>query len=161
VGCWKRGYYYSRGRYAGNGDLGRLEEIFDADERELAQQERKLVQADRQAFQEARQQAQRIDALVKAGLEAEGYHRARRHQWRWRRETMGTQVQPQAAATATYELSKLVQTSYLSAMAGKNRKTFDGLEAKLQALRTRLAGPDPSPALELATEAAVFAWLDH
>ena len=36
-----------------------------------------------------------------------------------------------------------------------------GTSRRSLTLRARLAGPDPSPALELAIAAAVHAWLDH
>ncbi len=74
---------------------------------------------------------------------------------------METRIQSQAVTTATFELAELVQFSYVGKISGNSRETREGLEAKLAALRTRLAGPDPSPALELATAAAVHAWLDH
>jgi hypothetical protein len=73
---------------------------------------------------------------------------------------MATAIQFQAAAPAVYELARLVETSYLAAIAGKSARIFDGLEVKLETLRTRLAGDNPSPALELASEAAAHAWLE-
>ena len=36
MGCWKRGYYHSHGRYVGNGALGHLAEAFDREDREQA-----------------------------------------------------------------------------------------------------------------------------
>jgi len=165
VGCWKRGYYYSHGQYVGTGELAQLAEVLDVEDRDQAHRERErageVKQAERRVFQAARRQATRVDALVKAGLEAAGYHRVKRHQWRRRRETMETRIQSQAVTTATFELAELVQFSYVGKISGKSRETREGLEAKLASLRTQLAGPDPSPALELATAAAVHAWLDH
>jgi hypothetical protein len=163
---WKRGYFYSRGgRYVGSGVVAVLAEALDDEERVQAiwerDQNREARQAELAKFQEVRERAARVDALVKAGLEAAGYHRARRHQWRRRRRTMETRIQSQAVTTATFELAELVQFSYVGKISGNSRETREGLEAKLAALRTRLAGPDPSPALELATAAAVHAWLDH
>ena len=165
MGCWKRGYYYSHGHYVGSGELARLAEVLDAEDLDQAhrqrEQAREREEAQREAFEQGRRIARRVDALVKAGLEAAGYHRARRHQWRRRRRTMETRIQSQAVTTATFELAELVQFSYVGKISGNSRETREGLEAKLAALRTRLAGPDPSPALELATAAAVHAWLDH
>jgi hypothetical protein len=165
VGYWSKGYYYSSGhRYVGNGEVAMLAEVVDVEVLDQARrqrdQARELELTERQEFLAARRAGMKVDALVKAGLEAAGYHRLRRHHWR-RRRTMATQIQTQAAATATYELAEMVQASYVFALAGQSAETRDELKAKLALLRTQLAGPDPSPALELATAAAVHAWLDY
>ena len=59
------------------------------------------------------------------------------------------------------ELAELVETSYVVSLSRLNQTIAPELKAKLASLHTQLAGPNPSPALELATAAAVHAWLDH
>jgi len=165
VGYWSHGYYYrSRSEYFGSGEVAALTAWLDSDDRARTQRERnrkrELELTERQAFQAARREAARVDGLVKVGLEAAGFHRLRRHQWRRRRE-MTTQIQPQAVKAARCELDELVQNSYVASLSGKDDSMRRHLEAKLGALRSQLAGPDPSPALELATAAPVHAWLDY
>jgi len=165
LGYWSHGYYYRNRRdYVGDGAVAELAEILDVEDRNQARrqrdQARELEQTERHAFQAARRQAARIDALVKAGLEPAGYHRLRRHHWR-RRRTMATQIQTQTVKAARFELDELVQNSYVVALSGKDSSIRRHLEAKLGALRSQLAGPDPSLALELVIAAAVHAWLDY
>ncbi len=164
VGYWSNGYYYlNRLEYVGHGPVAELAEMLDAaalQARRIRNQARESEQVERQAFQAARAMAGRVDALVKIGLEAAGYHRLRRHHWR-RRRAMETQIQSEATARATFELSELVEASYVSAISGKSAAIADELQRKLATLRAELIGPDPSPSLKLAVAAAVHAWLDH
>ncbi len=74
---------------------------------------------------------------------------------------MATQIQTQTVKAARFELDELVQNSYVVALSGKDSSIRRHLEAKLGALRSQLAGPDPSLALELVIAAAVHAWLDY
>jgi len=162
---WKKGFYYDRrGRYIGNGDLGRLAEALDNEERELAQREgdqaRKRDQAERRESLLARQQAARVDSIVSQGLTAAGFWRPSRHGWR--KNSMATQqIQSAAVETATLELAELAEFAFTMAVCKKSAKTHDALVAKLRALRAELAGPDPSPALRLAVEAAALCWADR
>ena len=92
VGYWSHGYYYCKRRYVGTGEVAELAAALDDQERERARRERERAresdQAERQTLQEARRQAARVDALVKAGLEAAGLWRPQRHAWRRRKEVM-------------------------------------------------------------------------
>ena len=148
---WKKGFYYDRrGRYIGNGDLGRLAETFDKEERELAQrgrdQARERDQAERREFLQDRQQAARVDSIVSLGLIAAGFWRPYRHGWR--RKTMATQIQTRAVETATLELAKLAEFAFIRAVSNKSETTHDALAAKLEAPRRagwRQCKPGASP----------------
>ena len=89
---WKRGYYYSGGRYVGNDWLARVNAAMDADHAAIKQEMREIAWERRQfhqeAYQEARQRAAKVDLIVTKGLEAAGFYRQVRHQWRRRKATM-------------------------------------------------------------------------
>jgi hypothetical protein len=205
MGCWKRGYYYSHGRYVGRGDLACLVELLDVEDWKQARQDRdqarKLNQEAIQGFHEARQIAGRIDRLVNLGLEAAGFHRHARGPWR-RRKTMEVTLQlpaskPSSKVTkrigdlcrrlvkrddpnaldelrrlgeehpetlveeAHGDLGKVIEGFFLANQFRVAPSLIAGVEAKLRLLRAELAGPDPTPALRLAVEAAAYRWLDH
>jgi hypothetical protein len=140
-----------------------MAEILDVEDADHAQRERDQArqarQAEQQAFQEARQQASRVDSIVSRGLTAAGFWRPSRHGWR--RKTMATQIQSPAIETAKLELAELAEFAFTRAVSNKSAKTHDALEAKLKSLRAELAGPDPSPALRLAVDAAALCWADR
>jgi hypothetical protein len=81
MGCWKRGYYYSHGRYVGRGDLACLAGLLDVEARDQARQDRdqarKLNQEAIQGFHEARQIARRVDRLVNSRTRGRGFSQAR------------------------------------------------------------------------------------
>ena len=160
---WKRGYYYSRGRYVGSGAVAVLAEALDDEERVQAlwerDQNREARQAELAKFQEARRQAARVDSIVSRELTAAGLHRPSRHAWR--KKSMATQqIQSPAVEAAALELAELAEFVFTEAVSKKSARTHDALTAKLKALCAELAGTDPSPALKLAVEAAALCWAD-
>ena len=163
MGYWSRGYYYrNRREYVGNGVLGVFAEALDAGELDQACRDREEArehdQAERQVLREGRQYAARVDSVVSMGLTAAGFWRPSRHAWR--RKHMGTRIKKQAVETAMLELAELAEFRLALAVSNKNDEMHDRLVAKLAALRAELCGPDPSPALRLAVEAAAMAWAD-
>ena len=103
MGYWSSGYYYrNRRKYVGAGGLGELAEALDVEKSDQTRRQRdharELELNERQEFQAARRDAARVDVLVKAGLEAGGYHRVSRHQWQRRRETMAKHIESSAVA---------------------------------------------------------------
>ena len=62
---WKRGYYYSGGRYVGKDWIARVNAAIDADHaainREMRDLARERREAEREAYHEARQRAAKVD----------------------------------------------------------------------------------------------------
>lgn len=164
MGYYSNGYYYrNRREYVGSGVFATFAEAIDVRDRKQAQRERErareIEHAERQAFQAARQQARRVDLIVSRGLTAAGLHRPGRHAWR--KKAMATVIQSPAVEAATIELAELAAFVFCQAVSKQSSTTHDALTAKLEALRAELAGPDPSPALRLAVEAAALCWADR
>jgi len=169
---WRCGYLYRIVRsgnrtvteYLGHGEpaelYARLESIALEERLAAAADRREQARAERQAFEAARQQAARVDLIVSRGLSAAGFWRRLRHSWQ-RRTAMETEIQSPAVETATLELAEMAEFVFARAVSGKSAATHDKLVARLKALRAELAGPDPSPALRLAAEAAALAWADR
>ena len=163
---WKRGYYYSHGRYVGKDIIARghasldaAQDAIDREQRELAREQK---QAEGEAFQEARQRAAKVDSIVSRGLEAAGFYRQMRHQWKRRKATMTTeQINAPTTEKAACDLAHLAEISFVTATCSNERDLEDSLLDKLDALRSELIGPGPvSAALRLAVEAAAYAWLE-
>jgi len=128
-------------------------------QRELDREQR---QAEREAFQEVRQRAARVDAIVARGLEAAGFYRQDRHQWKRRKAAM-KKLEANAPTTekAVLELAKFVQTGYVMHAFPDAPEYQDGLLDKLESLRAELIGDGPvSAALKLAVDLAVYCWCD-
>jgi hypothetical protein len=175
MGCWKQGYYYSRGRYVGNGVTARGVAALDADDRKRTREQRRKARRVRRAEQEAshdaRERARQVDQIVSAGLTAAGFWRPGRHAWRRRTKVETLQIeqgqkqieqgqkQERGVCAAQDELTSLIQFMLLRHL-DRIPKTRDQLKASLESLRVELVGPDPSPALRLATESAVWAWAE-
>ena len=160
MGYWSSGYYYrNRREYAGTGDVAELAAALDDEVRRDRERARETERTERQALREARLAAARVDSIVSRGLTAAGFWRPSRHAWRKRMATQ--QIQTAAGEAATLELAELAEFVFAQAVSNKSAKTRDKLTAKLRALRAELAGPDPSPALRLAVEAAAICWADR
>jgi hypothetical protein len=96
---WERGRYYSRSRrvngrvvreYVGSGEVARLAARTDAADRERRRAERAALRA-REAELDAldaplKQLDELADLVARAALEAAGFHRHNRGEWRRRRE---------------------------------------------------------------------------
>src|SRR5271165_6261267 len=163
---WKRGYYYSGGRYVGKDWIARVHAAIDADHaainREMRDLTRERREAEREAYQCARQRAAKVDLIVTRGLEAAGFYRQQRHQWKRRKAAM-KKLETNAPTTekAALDLAEITQTAYVMKFYDKDRGHQDGLLDKLDELRSELLGKGPvSAALRLAVELAVYCWLD-
>jgi hypothetical protein len=163
---WKRGYYYSGGRYVGKDWIARVHAAIDADhaaiKREMRDLAREQKQAEREAFQEARQRAAKVDSIVARGFEAVGLYRQDRHQWKRRLATM-KKLETNAPATekAVLDLAEIARFAYVMKAFGESPEHEERLHDKLDALHTELIGPRPAcAALRLAVELACYCWLD-
>ena len=129
---WKRGYYYSGGRYVGKDWIARVHAAIDADHaainREMRDLARERREAEREAYHEARQRAAKVDLIVTRGLEAAGFYRQDRHQWKRRLATM-KKLETNAPATekAVLELAELTQTCYVLHAFPDDPEHQDGL----------------------------------
>jgi len=162
----KRGYYYSGGRYVGKGLIALVNAAIDADDAAINREQRELArereQAEREAMQEARQRAANVDSIVSRGLEAAGFYRQMRHQWKRRKATMKTQqINGPTTEKAVCDLAHYAEINFVLAVCSDKRELEDKLLDKLEALRSELIGPRPvSAAVRLAVEAATYAWLE-
>lgn len=98
MGFDKRGYYYRarkvNGRvvreYVGTGEVARLAAMMDdvdRRQRENERSERKALQAEMQALDDAVERFDELaERLARAALQAAGFHRHKRGEWRRRRE---------------------------------------------------------------------------
>ena len=139
---WKRGYYYSGGRYVGKDWIARVHAAIDADHaainremRDLARERRK---AEREAYQSARQRAAKVDLIVTGGLEAAGFYRQQRHQWKRRKAAM-KKLETNAPTTekAAIDLAEITQTAYV-------RKVYHKIVVTRTSFSTSLMNSVPS-----------------
>ena len=168
MGCWKQGYYYTRGQYVGKDLAAQLAAAGDAEDRKrLREQRRKarrVKQAELHELQQYRERSGQIDRIVSEGLTAAGFWRPGRHAWRRRTKVETSQIeqgqkQEVGVRAARDELTSLVDFMFLRHL-DKVPKSRDSLKARLESLRVELAGTDPSSALRLAAEAAAWAWAE-
>ncbi len=150
----------------GKGWIARVNAAIDADHaainREMRDLARERREAEREAYHEARQRVAKVDLIVTRGLEAAGFYRQMRHQWKRRKSTM-KKLETNAPTTekAACDLAHLAEINFVTAVRSEKRDLEDRLLDKLDALRSELIGPGPvSAALRLAVEAATYAWLE-
>ena len=86
MGCWKRGYYYSKGQYVGKGEAALVVARLDALELAEALRERERIgrrrREDGRGFREARLAGELVDRAVALAMAAAGFRRHARGQWR-------------------------------------------------------------------------------
>src|SRR5262249_29606108 len=138
MGCWKGPYYHATGgRYIGLGPFAEEIAALDEEIKELDRKARAVEEAKRQTFTEARQRARRVDGLLRQGLEALGYHRAFRGQWRKRR-FMSSETLPHVARKAAINLQSLAESEHLHKHFGSNPEVRNRVAARFAELRADL-----------------------
>lgn len=164
MGYWSHGYYYrSRVDYCGGGELAEILATIDLDynseRRGIRVADQQMAQADRLADQAVRQTAARVDALVRVGLEALGYHRHARGPWRRRRGVVIAISTMPGIEESRGNLAEMAAANFLRVFAS-NSQLQANIDRKMSALRKELVDGSSSTAVHLAAEAAVLAWID-
>jgi hypothetical protein len=181
MGWEKRGarsvYYRKRragGRvlstHCGSGDFATLLAKLDAAERADRHADRLKIEAHNSTL-DAHNRAVtdlcgRIEGVVRAVLDALGYHRHDRGEWRKRRmtgqgRTLAT-VETSAALPAVREaadLARLAMAAAIDSAAGKDAFFAASLRRRVEKLQRELVGADPSPLERLLAERVAVCWI--
>lgn len=175
---WKGGYYYRSVRcgdrvaseYLGRGPEAEAAALLDGERRArrtAARAVRRRTElAERRTFQAAHKRGAGVERALSAGLAALGWHRPQRHTWRRRRGGVSANLRTfgppaaEAAEAAEAELRTFVQTA-ADGIASSAPVDWDEVRVKTARLRGEIEGPNPGPALRLAAQAVLWAWLEY